>query len=176
MRYILIAIAILFLPVIILAGQITFNLDRCVVLNSLSHQDADSKVAIHFALPDDLTGKEIMYAELTFSLPSFRLQADSLFEIRFYPLLAEWSEGDISFDNSEAITDSMGAGLFTVKLADTNSFHFDFTEYIREAVERTRDNFGLIGQTDLLGDTSVRLPDNLNIPIRAQAQIRVMYK
>ena len=175
MRYLAIAMIVLALASLAWGAEDTLSLDRCVVLNSSSHQDAESKVAIHFAIPEELNGKEIIYAEMFFDLPAFRLHEDSLFEIRFYPLLAEWSENDLTFDNCEAITDSMSAGLFTVKLADTNSFHFDLTSYIREAVEGDRENFGLIGQADLLGDANLRLPGNLNDRIRNVARIRVIY-
>lgn len=176
MRYIIIALAILAMPFSAMSAQITFNLDRCVVLNSLSHQDADSKVALHFTLPEELSRKEVMYAELVFDLPEMRLGLDSLFEIMLFPLLSNWSENEISYDNSEAITDSMSSGAYTVKLADSNSFRIDMTNYLRETVEGERQNFGVIGVADLLGDGNLKLSENLAGHIRDIARIRVIYK
>jgi hypothetical protein len=168
--------AIITAPLLVGAEEITISLDRCLILNSSHDRTADSKIALQFALPETLNGREIVFAELSFTLPAMRLQADSMFEIRFMPLLTEWSENDLTYDNSEAITDSMSAGISTLKLANLNQFHFDLTPYVREAVEETRSNFGLIGRADLLGDAYIRLPGNLNVPIWDQARIRVVYK
>lgn len=176
MRYLLIAIVVLALSAGVMAEQITLSLDRCVVLNNSNRQDADSKVAIHFVLPQELQGRDIVYAELLFSLPSMRLRADSLLLIRFYPLLTEWSESDINYDGSEAFTDSMTAAVNTVQLADSSSLNFDLTFYIKDIVDGQRSNLGLIAKANLLGSENIRLPDGLNNRIRNQARLKIVYR
>ncbi len=176
MKYLLIVIVVLSLCAGAMAEQTTLSLDRCVILNSSNRQNSDSKVAIHFILPQELQGRDIIFAELSFSLPALRLHADSLFLIGFYPLLADWSEGDISYDGSEALTDSMTAAVNTAQLADSTSINFDLTFYIKDIVDGHRTNFGLIGKANLLGNENIRLPDALNNRIRNQATLRVIYK
>lgn len=176
MKYVLIFVAILSLPIIASAAEDTLILDRCVILNSEDNQAAESKIALHFPLPEDLTGKEIQYAELSFQLPSMSLDIDSLYEITFCPCLANWSDDDITYDNSQTLTDSLSSGSFIKKLGDENELHVDLTQYLVQVNEGQRQNYGLIGLTDLLGDGNLRLPDNLGETLRGQARIRVVYK
>jgi hypothetical protein len=176
MRYLLIVLAILASNKNALSDQITIGLDRCVVINTSTHQNGDSKVAVHFDLPRELSEKEIVFAELSFSLPSMRLQADSLLLIRFFPLLAEWTEGDINYDGSGAFTDRVTAGGYSTPHADSNSFNFDLTFYIKDIVDGQRNNFGLVGKANLLGNDIIRLPDNLNSFVRNRARLKIIYR
>ncbi len=176
MRLFLFTMILLVLPGLALTAEDTLSLDRCVILNRAGHQEAESKIAIHFALPEELNDKEIMYAELYFDLPPFRLQSDSLFEIRVYPILAEWSEGNIGYSTSESITDSISVGANYLQLRDSTHFQIDLTSYVRGVIEGERQNFGLIGLTDLFGNANLRLPDGLSGQLRQLARIRVVYQ
>lgn len=176
MKYLLIILAVLVLGTGAMAEQISFGIDRCVVLNSVNHQDTNSKVAIHFNLPPELRGRDVVFAELSFSLPAMRLSADSLLLIRFYPLLADWSENNLNYDGSQAITDSLTAGVNTAQLADSNLFSFDLTFFIKDIVDGHRDNFGLIALTSLLGNDFVRLPEGIRQRLVNGLRIKVVYQ
>jgi hypothetical protein len=176
MRYLAAVVLLIALPAIALSSEITFGLDRCVVLNSQIDQSAESNIAFHFTLPEELSGTEIMYAELYFTVPAVELGSDSLYMLRLVPFLTEWSENGITYENCSSIVDSIGVGVFTIQLADTNAFHIDFTQYVKEVVEGNRENFGVIGQADLLGDNNLRLPESLANELLAQARIKVIYQ
>jgi len=176
MRYLMICIVVLALCSPGNAAEVTFGLDRCVVLNSPSDAGAETKLALHFALPEELDSAEVIYAELFFTLPPMRLREDSLFEIRLYPLLAEWQEDGIDYDESEAITDSMDACVYTIRLGDINDIKLDVTSFLQQVIGVERQNFGLMALFDLLGDANIRLPESLYLPIREQARIKVVYK
>jgi len=176
MRYFMIGIAVLAYCATGIAAEVTFNLDRCVILNSNSDTRAETKIALHFALPQELDSAEVIYAELFFTLPPMRLVEDSLFELRLYPLLAEWQEDGIDYDESETITDSMDACVYTVRLGNINDIKLDLTSFLQQVIGVERQNFGLIAVADLLGDASLRLPESLHLPIREQARVKLIYK
>jgi hypothetical protein len=158
------------------SAEVTVPLDRCVVLNSEIDNRANSRIAFHFTLPNELEVAEILFAELQFDLPQFNLRADSLLEFLFHPLLAEWNENDLDYENSVPITDSVATGSFILKLCEVNTYSVDITNYIRSASEGERPNFGLIAVANFLGDWSMRLPENLGGNIREAARVRVIYK
>jgi hypothetical protein len=121
-------------------------------------------------------GKEIIYAELKGKLSVHNNGLDSLFELRFYPFNAEWREGVYGYQNIDVITDSMTAGVYTIRLGDSSAFNVDVTSFVREIALRERSNFGLIGTADLLGDSNIRLPDALGERLRDIIKLRVIYK
>ena len=68
------------------------------------------------------------------------------------------------------------AGTYTVKLADSNAYHIDITSYVMEIAGGGRDNFGLVGTAELLGNDNLRLPEGLGSNLRNEARIMVIYK
>ncbi len=176
MRYLAISLMALIIVSPAISAEVTANLDRCVVLNAENDNTAESKIAMHFALPEEVSEKEVVYAEIYIPIQIQRQDSDSLFEFRLYPLLSGWSEDEIDFENSEDITDSLSAGAYTVMLGEANEFHIDITSFVREATEGERPNHGLIAIADLLGDANIRLPENLDGPIRTSARVRIVYK
>jgi hypothetical protein len=175
MRYLMIIIAVLALSLSAFAAEVNIGVDRCVILNS-ADDSAPSKIAVSFTLPDSLMGKEIVYAELGTWLTLHHNGPDSLFELRFYPILAEWSEGQYDYEEIEAITDSMSAGVYTIRLGDSSTFHVDLTGFIMQLSQRERTNYGLIATADLLGDGNIRLPEALGERLRNRLMVRLIYK
>ncbi len=176
MRFITIIVALAILAPASRAAEITVNLDRCVVLNSNNDRTAESRVALHFDLPPELVGKEVIFAELYFELPIQPLRSDSLFELRFASFSAEWWENTIDYDNSIEIADSIGVGCHTAVLGINNLFQIDLTDYLMAIVEGNRLNYGLLASADLLGDLNIRLQDNLGPVIRQAARVRIVYR
>jgi len=159
-----------------LAAEDTLSLDRCQIVNDGDNLDSPSRLVITFTIPDDLLNKEVLLAEFATGFTYRNRLGDSLLELRFNPLLSALPEGDIDYQSLDAITDSMGAGVWTCRFDSAASFKVDITEFVRELAERVRPNFGLVGVFDLLGESNIVVPENLNLPIRNRARVRVIYK
>jgi hypothetical protein len=167
---------ILVFSVGVFAADTSINMNRCAVFNDTTDSRVPSKIGLSFILPDSLMGKEIIYAELKGKLSVHHNGLDSLFELRIYPLISAWPEGVFSYQDAESISDSMSAGVCTIRLGDSVAFNIDVTSFVREIALRERSNFGLIGTADLLGDSNIRLPDALGERLRDIIKLRVIYK
>ena len=176
MRYLRFILILLVISPIIYAAETSVGLDRCVVLNDQTNQSAESAVAMHFNLPNSVTDKEILYAEINFSFTFQTPHQGSLYEFMMFPALEEWSEETIDYEEAEDIADSLMTGAYTIRLANQNEFHIDITNFVFDIVEGERTNYGLIVLADLLGDNNLRLPGNLGGIIRNVASVRIVYK
>ena len=176
MRNSIITLMILAISSSAFGAEVTANLDRCIVLNAQDDISAESKVAMHFAMPDEVMAKEIIYAELYIPVTIQNERSDQLYEFILFPLLSDWSENSIDFENSEGITDSLSAGAYTVTLATLNEFYLDITSFIIESAAGERANYGLIAVADLLGDDNLQLPENLSQAIKNAARVKIIYK
>jgi hypothetical protein len=152
------------------------TLDRCQIVNDEDNSDSPSKLLITFTIPDELLNKEILLAEFTTSFTYRNRLGDSLLELRFYPLLSALPEGDVDYQALGAVSDSMTAGSWTTTFGSEAGFHVYITDFLQEVVMGERNNFGLVGTLDLLGDANVVLPENLGEAIRNHAVLRVIYK
>jgi hypothetical protein len=176
MRYLITIMVVLALAINTYSAEISFGVDGCSVLNNSIDSLTPSKIAVHFAFPDTLVGKEIVYAELSGSLSLHHAGPDSLFELRFYPLLAESPVGRDDYVSIEAITDSMSTGVYTARLGDSCAFYIDLTGFLMELSARERTNYGLVATADLLGDGNLMLPEAIGERLRNIMRIRVIYK
>jgi hypothetical protein len=176
MRYLTVIIAVLAFFAGAFAAEINIGLDRCVILNDSTDISTPTKVALSFTLPDSLMDREIVYAELRGWLSLHHNGSDSLFELRFYPILGDWSEGQYDYQNIEAITDSLSVGLYTIRQGDSSAFHVDLTGFVMQLAQSERTNYGLIGTADLIGDANLRLPERLGARLRDLLRIRIIYK
>jgi len=176
MKKVLLIMALGLMPALTVAGEISLNLDRCAVLNDPTDQAAESRIALHFTIPDSLNIRRIYYAELVISVPIQPLTDDSLFELLVFPLTSEWGEEDIDYAAGEAITDSVLIGTKMVKLGESHEFHIDITPFVHDILAGSRPNHGLIAQADLLGDRNLRIPGNLNGLLRDATRVRIVYR
>jgi len=176
MRYLIVITILLAFSPVLYAAEISVGLDRCVVLNHAANQNAESMAAIYFDIPEVVSGKEIIYAELSFSFSLQPQNDSSLYEFMLFPAIDEWSEQTIDFEEAEGLADSLMSGSYTIKLANQNEFHIDITNFVFEVVEGQRTNYGLIAITDLLGDEYFRLPTNVGDLIKNSASVRIIYK
>jgi len=158
------------------SGEVTLSLDQCRVVNNQQDNSQPSKLLLEFTIPQNLIGAEVFYAKFTmpFALPNN--SPDSIFELRFYPLVTEAPEGDIDYQALDAITDSMGVGASICQSEDSTWFEVHITEYVREVTEGIRRNYGLVGTVDLLGERNIVVPENLAGIIRNHASVRIIYK
>ncbi len=176
MRYLVILLTIVMVSPAVYGTETTATLDRCVVLNAENDATAESKIPIHFAVPNEVVGKELIYAELHIPVAISNQEGSSLFELKLYPALSDWSEAEIDFDTAGDVADTISAGSFTVSLADSNDFHIDITPFVREVVAEERSNYGLIAVGDLLGESNLQLPEALGRSIKNLATVRIVYK
>jgi hypothetical protein len=176
MRYLIVITILLAISPVLYAAETSVSLDRCVVLNDSEDETAESMVAMHFNLPEVVSGKEILYVELNFSF-SLQNQNDSpLYEFMMFPATGAWSEETIDYDEAVDLADSLMTGAYTIRLGNSNEFHIDITNYIFEIVKEERTNYGLITITDLLGDDNLQLPTNIGSAIKNNAGVRIVYK
>jgi hypothetical protein len=158
------------------SGEITLSLDTCQIINDQDDNSQPSKLLIHFALPDEVMGKEVFYAKFTTTFALGNVGRDSLLELRFCPLFLAPPDDAPDYQSLEAITDSMSAGSFICRIGNEARFEVYLTEFVREVAEGVRPNNGLVGTFDLLGDANIVLPENLGEAIRRNAVLRVIYK
>ena len=173
MRTILTILWILSHSSVAIADETSTTFDRCVVLNDSENQTAESKLAIYFDLPESVDETEVIYVEIEFDLTLQAPQGSSIFELRAYPLLSNWTEQSIEYD---ALTDSLSYGSYTISIGDQDDFHIDITEFVREIVEEERTNYGLMFDADLLGDSYIRVPANTGNAIKTNAVVNIIYK
>ncbi len=176
MRSLSIIIGILIPAPMLFGAEITTSLDRCVILNSENDDAAETRVALHFTLPEEVSGNEIIYAELTIPVTTRNQGSDSLFEFVVFPAISNWSERDIDYDQADGIADSLSAGAFTVNLARSNEFLIDITTFVGEINVGARSNYGLIMAGDLLGDCNLQIPDSQNETMRNNTSLKLVYK
>ncbi len=176
MRYALTILMALGCAASALAGDMSLSLDRCQVVNNSEDRPTPSKIVLNFTIPQDLIDKEIVFAELS---GSFALQTgirDSSMEFRFCPLLSQLPEGPLDYSSLESVTDSMSAGSWIATIGGETSIRVPLTEFIREVAGGERQNYGLVGTADLLGDNNLRLPEVLGEQLRELIRIRIIYK
>ena len=176
MRKSMIMLFAVLMPFAAMAAEVRIGLDRLAILNDQDDMNAESKLALHFALPQDVVQKEIVYAEMIISVPVAPVESDSLYELLFFPLLSDWREDNIDYDGCEGMTDSILVGSFMVKLGESDEFRIDVTPFVKEVVVGERTNHGLIAMADLLGDRNLKIPDNLYGPMRSAARVKIVYK
>jgi len=176
MRYLIVITILLAISPVLYAAETSVSLDRCVVLNDATNQDAESMAAIYFEIPDSLLGKKIFYAELAFPFSIQALNDSSLYEFMVFPATAEWSAQTIDYEEAVDLADSLMTGAYTIRLTGQSEFHIDITNLVSEVVEEERANYGLIVFSDLLGDNNLRLPLNVGSAIKNSATVRIVYK
>jgi len=176
MRSLIILSMILTITVSAIGAEVTVGLDRCVVLNSSNDNTAESRFAFSFTLPNEISGKEIIYSEIYVPVAIQNRDPGLHYEFILFPLTSNWSENEIDYENSQAITDSLSLGAYTVTLESSNEFHIDITSFVSELASGERTNYGLIGQADLLGDANIRLPEDLGQAIVNNAEVRIIIK
>jgi len=176
MKRFMIILAALAISSLAAADEISFNLDRCVMIDIPGDQISTPRLALDFDIPSELDNQEIMYAELTFTIPALRLRSDSLLEICLFPFFSEWSEDDIDNMDLEAVTDSMNAGCFTVKMEEANRFQIDLTSFFRSVIEGEIPNYGFIAIPELLNAPSIEFPEVLDEQLLDLAVVKVVYK
>jgi len=176
MKSLIIISIILAMAISAIGAEITVGLDRCVVLNDQNDNTAESRFPISFTLPDEITGKEIIYSEICIPLAMQNRDAGLHYEFILFPLTSNWSENEIDYENSEAISDSLSVGAYTVTLESTNEFHIDISSFVSSLCAGERINYGLIGYADLLGDGNIRLSENIGEAMRNAAIVRIVYR
>ena len=176
MKKVLLILLVWLIPILAWAAEVTVNLDRCAVLNDPTDQAAESRIALHFTIPDSLNIRRIYYAELVISVPIQPLRDDSLFELLVFPLTSDWGEEDIDYEAGEAITDTVLIGTKMVKLGESHEFHIDITPFVHDILAGSRPNHGLIAQADLLGDRNLQIPGSFNGSMRDSTRVRIVYR
>jgi hypothetical protein len=176
MRFVFGIIAVLAIAVNSFASEDTLSFDRCQIVNDVNDHSLPSKLIIHFQLPEGMMGKEILLAQIITKISLRNVNKDSLLELSFSPFLSLPPEGDLYYEELEAMTDSLVAGSWTCRFDSAASFQVDITEFVRQVADGHRQNFGLAGAFDLLGDRNLRLPENLAGPIQNRARITIIYK
>ncbi len=92
MRSLIILSMILTITVSAIGAEVTVGLDRCVVLNSSIDNTAESRFAFSFTLPNEISGKEIIYSEIYVPVAIQNRDPGLHYEFILFPLTSNWSE------------------------------------------------------------------------------------
>jgi len=169
---------------IVSAGEVTVDLDRVALLVP-SPQDANeysSRIAIHFTLPDEVEGSDIIYAELHVPLDfsGFEIEGNLILEFQAHNITTDWTEENADSDGhwSEpgGDIDTLTFYTYTITIDGEADVFMDVTKFVRPIVESGSDNFGMMLIPIKHGRLVFHIPQRLITYFRNSAQLRVVYK
>jgi|WetSurMetagenome_2_1015567.scaffolds.fasta_scaffold110283_1 hypothetical protein len=176
MKRIIFSIIILAFSQAIFAGEITLPLESCVVVNTNDDSSAPTRLVIGFTLPEELTGKEVLFAEISGSFPINESINETNAELRLCPLLQLPPVGRFDYYSLGNLTDSMSVGECIFGLAARSTFNAFITDFIREVALSERPNYGLVAEVSVIGERPYKLPELVRESIIRNTTIRIEYK
>lgn len=179
---ILLAVTIGAIPA--LADEATVGLDRVALIvppyEDMPHYS--SRIAIYFTLPEQVSDREIIYAELfiPLDLGGVEILGDSLLDMEAYDITSEWSEDNVSWDSpwSEpgGDIDSLSSYAYTITLQQSEDIHMDIRRFVRSIVDGDVVNHGLMLIPLKYDQPAFHFHRNIDSYIRNSTQVRITYK
>lgn len=166
------------------AEEITVNLDQVALLipDQEDWNEYSSRIAIHFTLPEEVAGKEIIYTELFIPL-SFAdavIVGDSVLEIQAFNIATDWTEENASWDypwtEPGGDIDSLSSYSFAIKMKVSEDVHLDVSRFVRSVVEDGQFNYGLMLIPLKYDQPVFHFYSNIDSWIRNVAEVRLTYK
>ena len=166
------------------AGEVTVSLDRLAFI-APPPQDAGeygSRIALHFSLPDDIAGSDIIYAELQIPLDFSNVEIEGalILEFQAHNITSDWTEQNTDWDNPwtepGGDIDTLTFYTYTITMDGETDVFMDVTKFVNPIVENNTDNFGLMF-IPVKHDLPVfHIPQRLIEYFRNSAQVKVIYK
>jgi hypothetical protein len=179
MKSVITTLLILFTGSILFAGEVTTNIDRMLSLVP-TNEDAEnenSRFAVHFSIPEDIIGSDIIYAEFIIDLDQRDInhQGNTKVDFQAYGINSSWDEETGSWDNLANEIDSSSFYSSTFDLASDTTISMDITPYIQSISQSESDNFGLMIIPHKLEQRVFHLENQAMDFIRNNARVRIIY-
>ena len=117
----------------------------------VNNDGTDARLLLKFDLPQELTGMEVVFAELSFPLISV-IPDSSALAVNCFPLLVSWDPGNVTWADlgdmpgAEVIGDK--GTVYAVSEEGASESYFDVTETVRSWLDETIANNGLLFFSD----------------------------
>jgi len=165
------------------AGEVEVNLDQ-VALIAPGQEDVEqsNRIALHFNLPEEVYGSEIIYAELIMSLnfPQADDNSDSVLEIQAYSITTDWSEENADWDGPwtepGGDIDSLSFYTYTLTMGAGANVFMDVSQFVRSVVEEEVDNFGLMLIPNKYDQPVFEIYSDADDDIGQSGHVRIVYK
>ena len=165
------------------AGEVIVGLDRLAFITP-PPQDADeysSRIALHFSLPDEISGSDVIYAELQIPLDFSNIQIEGalILEFQAHNITSDWTEQNADWDSPwtepGGDIDTLTFYTYTITMDGETDVFMDVTKFVRPVVENNTDNFGLMF-IPVKHDLPVyHIPQGLISYFQNSAQVKIIY-
>jgi len=164
-----------------LADEATVNLDRLAFLVPPHNQQDEfsSRVAIHFSLPEEVVGKNIIYAELHVALDfsDFQIVGDSILELEGRNITSDWSD-QANWNNPwtepGGDLDTLSFYSYSLKISPESEMFMDVSQFVKSVAEDGQTNYGLMLMPYKHDLPAFHMRQNLVARIRELAQVKIV--
>ncbi|MCD6160789.1 MAG: DNRLRE domain-containing protein [candidate division Zixibacteria bacterium] len=166
------------------ADEVTVRLDRAVFIipDQESNDEASSRIAVHFSLPEAVNNSDIIYAELHIPLDftNADIDGDNILEIQARNITTNWTVENADWDgpwtDEGGDLDTTTFYTYTITMDGETDIFMDVTKFVRAVVEDGSDNFGLMLMPYKYDQEVFHIYQNALSEIRTSAQLRVVCK
>ncbi len=170
--------------VLVNADEINVDLDRVALIipDQEDWNEFSSRIAKHFSLPDEVNGKEIIFAELYISLDFGEYEAvgDSILEIEAFDITTDWAEENTDWDtpwsDPGGDIDTLSSYTYSIMIGQSESVYMDVTRFVRSLVEDEQENFGLMLIPYKYDQPIFHIYGDIDTQIRGSAEVRLTFK
>jgi hypothetical protein len=178
MKTLLISLLIAFMISPVIADEITVNIDRIALLTP-PQQDRESqsdRIALRFDIPDSLSGKHIVYAEIVSDLNfgNIEYDGDMNIELQAYNIGSNWDSETASWYGLADDIDSLNFYSYTFKIDGDSKIFLDVTRYVKGVAIGNHNNFGLMLIPRKLDRMVYQFDQDVFSQIEANTRLRVI--
>ena len=140
--------------------------------------DHGLRLLVKFNLPDSLSTKRILFAEVCSPLPLFQFR-DTTFSFEFFAITRSWDENNVEWNspwvNLGGDVDSMQSFTRFFAVGD-DSLHLDLTSLTKDWLQQGRSNYGFLITTNFLNRRGLRFNFNSILPqIRSALFLQIRF-
>lgn len=168
----------------VMAEEAIIELDRValIVPEQEDWNEYSSRIAIHFTMPEEINGKDIIFVELYIPLNfgEFDVVGDSLLEIEAFDITTDWAEENTDWDTpwSEpgGDIDTLSSYTYSTMIGQSENVYMDVTRFVRSVLEDGHSNYGLMLIPFKYDQPVFHIYQNVDAQIRGSAEVRLTYK
>ena len=179
MKAIFISLAIILLSLSAIADEITVDINRIALLTP-PQRDGESesnRIALHFDIPDSLSGKHIVYAEIIADLDFSNVDnnENTSIELQAYNIGSNWDTDGADWNNLADDIDTLNYYTYTFDISNESKVFMDVTGFIKDIIQGKRDNFGLMLIPHKFDQWAYQIDSSIVSQIGANARLRIVY-
>jgi hypothetical protein len=179
MKAIFISLTIILLSLPAIAEEITVDINRIALLTPPQRdgETESNKIALHFDVPDSLSGKHIVYAEIITDLDFSNVDSDenTSIELQAYTIGSSWTAEEADWNNLADDIDTLNYYTYTFDISSDSKVFMDVTGFIKDIVHRNRDNLGLMLIPHKFDQWAYQIDPSIVSQIGANARLRIIY-